>query len=215
MSDGYCWASYATGGIYWPQQSILVTPPTIEPVDLDTLKLSIRIDHDDDDALLAIYLAAARRRFEGWTLRALAEQVREVRLDRFYDAIRLPYPVHFDDAIVSVKYTDGNGAEVTVDPSDYRLTDAESEMGAVLRPVYNGTWPDPRLDAESVRIRYTCGYPIEGSPAAVSAPGEVVAAICAFVGHMYQHRESVADSETYEVPDLCWHMMTGQKVRWF
>ncbi len=214
-ADLGCYAP-AYSGIYEPAESYLITAPTVEPVALGWLKSALEIDHDDNDAQLATWIAAARRRFEGYTARAFVSQVREIRLDRFYDAVRLPYPVHAANAIVSVTYTNDAGADVVVDGAAYRLTEVGSLTGAVLRPAYNTTWPSARLDVEAVRIRYTCGYQLgSGDALLASVPPEIPTAIAHFVGSLMEHRESVADAEVYEVPDHCWSLLGGLKARWF
>lgn len=46
---------------------VLVTPPALQLVTLDEAKLHCRVDHADDDTLIAGYIAAAVGHLDGWT----------------------------------------------------------------------------------------------------------------------------------------------------
>jgi uncharacterized phiE125 gp8 family phage protein len=55
------------------------------PVSL--LKSHVRVDFDDDDALLALYLSAATSHFERATRRLLSQQTRTLKLGAFIDSM--------------------------------------------------------------------------------------------------------------------------------
>jgi hypothetical protein len=59
------------------------TPPLNEPVDMDTLKNHLRVSTDLDDALIGIYLQAARELVEGESGRSLVNKVYRQSHDRF------------------------------------------------------------------------------------------------------------------------------------
>lgn len=46
---------------------VLVTPPTAQIVSLDEAKLHCRVDHAEDDTLIATYISAAIGHLDGWT----------------------------------------------------------------------------------------------------------------------------------------------------
>src|SRR4051812_9447312 len=54
--------------------SILLTPPAVEPVTLADAKAYLRIDNDDDDAVISALIAGARSHIEAQTRRALITQ---------------------------------------------------------------------------------------------------------------------------------------------
>lgn len=187
---------------------ILVTPPTLEPVELVRAKEHLRTDLSSsaEDALIEILVSAAREWAEGQTSRALITQTWRESFDRFpaggespwrqgygwrrhpladqleYDAIRLGLaPVQ---SVSSVKYIDATGAEQTMPPSDYVVDTAS--LPAKIRPAYGVTWPDTRAQANAVTVEYVAGY--GDDPASVPAP--IRAAMLLVLGDLYANREA-------------------------
>ena len=87
----------------------VITPPT-EPVTLADARLHLRVTDTAEDALIGVWITAAREACEHYTQRSIGSQTLELRLDEFPDgAIDLPRsPV---TAITSLKYIDTNGTE--------------------------------------------------------------------------------------------------------
>lgn len=171
---------------------ILITPPTQDVVSLDSANQQLRLGETDDDNLVEIYLAAAVNRLDpaggGFLGRALRPQTWEYRLCGFPSCpIELPYPPLI--AIASVKYDDNSGVEQTlVAGTDYQVVGAGGKDAAHLVPAYGKSWPTARSYPESVRIRYSCGYPL-ADPDPLPAP--LVQAILLMTGNWYQNREAV------------------------
>jgi uncharacterized phiE125 gp8 family phage protein len=168
-------------------------------MDLDLVKSQVRVDHNDDDALIEAYADAAVAGIDGpagWLGRSLALQTLELRLDRFptCDNVVLPYGPVID--VLSVKYDDGDGVEQTWDPANFNLLAADGY--GVLQRAYDSTWPSNRLYGEAVRIRYRAGYVVDVAqdPPASNVPGAIVAAILLYAGHLYANREAVKVGET-------------------
>lgn len=135
----------------------LITAPTVEPIDVATLKSWCRIDVPDEDTLLtALCIPAARLACENAIGRALLEQTWEVVLDAWPSASAIELPRSPALAITSVKYINTSGVETTLDPSAYAL-DKDSEPGWLL-PAYGTDWPEARFTANAIRVRYTAGY---------------------------------------------------------
>lgn len=161
---------------------VVVTPPT-PAIDLDVVKSHLRVEFNDDDALIQAYVDAAVSHIDGpggWLGRSVWPQTLELRQNVFGDDTRLPYgPVQ---SVTSIKYVDGDGAEQTVPPADYFLTgDGEIKLS------HGASWPSLRGDAEGVRIRYEAGHE--------TLPGAVLSAVLLMVGDLYNHRGSTG-SET-------------------
>ena len=143
----------------------LITAPAVEPLTVaDAVTLAhLRVDSSELNAAIALYIAAARRQAEHITERALITQTWELALDAYPAAeIRLPRPNLL--SIVSVKYDDVNQVEQTLLNTAY-TADTYSQPGWVL-PAYGTAWPTALAAANSVRIRYTCGY----GPTAADVP---------------------------------------------
>ena len=61
--------------------SILLTGPAIEPISLEETKTFLRIEHNDEDQLIAALIAGARSHIEAQTQTALITQDWRVVLD--------------------------------------------------------------------------------------------------------------------------------------
>lgn len=168
----------------------IAVEPAIEPVSLADAKLWCRVDDDDtaQDAIINLLIRAARERAEEITGRALIERTLDLILDAFPDpdqTIELPYsPI---TGVESITYIDRDGITQTLEgsPTQWHL-DADT---ARLQPLYGENWPTTRDQAGAVRIRYTCGYAVTGSP---DGDAEKRAAVPALVRQWMQARISTA-----------------------
>lgn len=140
-----------------------ITAPATEPITLDDVKLSLRLDASVgalEDSLLTRLIRSARERAEHITGRAFITQTWGVVLDTFPDAIELP--ITPASAVTSVKYLDVNNVEQTLNPADYVLDNFG--LTAYIVPAYGKTWPSIYPEINAVRVQYTAGY---GNAAAV------------------------------------------------
>jgi hypothetical protein len=181
--------------------------PTLEPVTLDQAKAQCRVDGDDDDSLILLYIQAAREYAEARLGRAILEQTWRFSRSSFYPrrfgrhglyalgsvsceefyfhlpSILLPKPSLI--AVLSIQYLDPTGALQTLDPSQY-AADADAEPARIV-PAPGCCWPATlwhRPDA--VQVTYTAGY---GATAA-DVPASVQLAILGLTAHWYENRES-------------------------
>lgn len=181
---------------------VVITPP--EPiVSLELAKAHLRVDDDDSDALIAVYIAAAQGAIDGpagWLGRAIGVQTLELRLPDFFaenwrtpsgfiwedgawtdwevwpfDAITLPCPPLI--SVTSITYEDTAGVDQVLDPSGWKATDDG------LTPSFNDIWPAGRIEANAVRIRYIAGY--------AAPPPPIVGACLMAVAGLYANREDV------------------------
>jgi uncharacterized phiE125 gp8 family phage protein len=148
-----------------------------------------------DDATILGMIYAATDRVEHETGRTLVEQQWEATFGTFsaYCDARLPIPSFPVLSIVSVKYTDGNGAEQTVSSGDYVLR--AGGPGYYVRPAYGLAWPGARADDDAVRVRYRAGH----SDVAL-IPAGLLQALFLIVGDLWRHRDTVSFSPAAEIP---------------
>lgn len=167
----------------------LISPPT-PPFTIEEAKQHLRVDHDDDDEIIEVYMAAATSAIDGpygLLKKAVIAQTWEVAFDAFPTAeIRLPLmPLLTLD---SVKYVDEAGDLQTVDPSAYEV-DTFSDYGWV---VPTDSWPTPMATINAVTVRWTAGSTV--------CPPDIRAAMLLMLGHLYQNREAVGGAAAHEVP---------------
>ena len=161
-----------------------VTPPTVEPITLDEAKLHLRVEGDDEKALIETLIAAARRQAESYMGRALISQVWDMDMDRFpRGEIEVPRPPL--RAVESIAYLDPQGATQTIPIADYRV-DSKREPGRVT-PADGEAWPATLAVTNAVTVRFAAGY----GDAADDVPEDIRQAILLIVGRLYAHREDV------------------------
>lgn len=167
----------------------LVTGPTSEPVTLAEAKLHLRVDIDDDDALIASLITAAREEFEN--------QADKTLFTTTYKVLRSHWPghPHIDlprakplASVTSVTYTDENDVVNTFSSANY-VVDTNAWPGRiVLRS--DASWPSATLaESNPITITYVAGY-----ASTASIPQRYKQAILLLVGHWYENREMVATS---------------------
>ncbi|RPH38347.1 hypothetical protein EHM92_00250 [bacterium] len=178
--------------------AVCIIQPTVEPVSLTEAKLHLRMRTDEspstnpEDALVALFIAAARRYAEQFTNKAFAAQTWDLYLDAFpatnYIAIPKP-PLQY---LVSLTYKDSAGASQVVsfmDPSgtvltetDEYIVDTSMEPGRLY--LKNGiSWPATIDEAQAIVIRFVCGF-----ADASDIPAEVKAAILLKLSDLYENR---------------------------
>lgn len=182
-------------------QPIRTVAPAIEPVSLAEVKAHLRIEHADEDGMIAIYLSAAVSFLDGWSGilgRCLINQTWRQDFAEFEDRLRLPFVGATD---VAVSYRNLAEAAVPLNASDFVLkTDA---LGAYLDPAPDTDWPATGKTHPPVSVTATYGY---GATAA-SVPADIRSAILVHVGQMY------ADREGGSMPPNALHALTRKYRR--
>jgi uncharacterized phiE125 gp8 family phage protein len=170
--------------------SILLTAPAAEPLSLAEAKAFLRVEHDDDDGVIAALIAGARLYVEGQTRRALLTQTWRLVLDAWPTSGRIgvrPLPLKILDAVrVYGSGTTAQAVDVAafvVDPAGGSLTFAPWAL------------PQPLRSAAGIELDVTCGY----GGAATDVPEPLRQAIRLIVAQWYEHR-GVAEPGANAVP---------------
>lgn len=192
----------------------------IEPVSLDDAKLHLRVDGDDDDALIGSMITSARVSCETRMQRSILAQSWVLSQSSFRhpwvdqherlhhgllvhpawyrarchgspESVILPHPPI--RSVTSVTYLDESLNRVTLDPSLYRLA-VVGEMLAMLRPV-GSPWPRTASEPDAVTITYAAGWE---DPSQIPAP--IISWIKLRLGSLYENREEYSAGQP--VPEL-------------
>lgn len=167
--------------------SILLAGPELEPITLDDAKQFLRVEHDDDDDLIASLIAGARIHIETQTRRALIGQRWRLTRDTWPATgcvALLPVPVQTLDA---VRVHELDGTWFAPDLSGFTVD--KSSAPARLAFVH-GAPPEPRWPVAGIEIDITCGY---GD--AEDVPEPLGQAIRMLVAHWYENRAIVAAAD--------------------
>jgi uncharacterized phiE125 gp8 family phage protein len=169
----------------------VVTQPIGEPISLDEAKNHLRIDQDDDDALIRALITAARKYCELVQGRVYAEQTLEETWDYWPSVMKLPML----QSVESITYKDSAGTVHTVEPSIYAV-DTDSYVPRVV-PRSGQQWPPfIKWPVSAVRARYVAGYETtttngvwEDKPStlavSISGLGSIISAGAAFIEGVY------------------------------
>ena len=131
----------------------LITPPTVLPLHLDEVKQHLREDLSENDGLINIYLQQALEEAHNLTQRQMIAARYQYVINCF-PACCIDLPIEPLIQVVSIDYTDANGAAQTLPANNYVITGDYSKIS----PAYNVTWPIARLEAGAVKITFDAGY---------------------------------------------------------
>lgn len=193
----------------------VISPPTLDPVLLSEAKEHCRIDSDDQDALLAGFIIAARQHCEDETDRSFITQTLQLKIDSDWpvdrcgnDCIVLPRPPHKTGAVMAITYVDTNGASQTLSPSLYQFS--EGDIFGSIRPAYGATWPTVRDQMDAITVTFVAGY--GSNPGDVPEP--VRQAIKLMISHFNENREAVTSGQMIETPLAVERLLRKYLTNW-
>ena len=149
----------------------LLTPPASEPISLAEAKLFLRIDEDDEDALVVALIAAARTAIEEATNRSLLSQNWTLTTDHVNAEAQIQLPRGPVATISTISALDAQGNATPLTNNDWVLL-AGGRL--LLKNTATGA---------AFRVQYQAGY---ASASAVPAP--LVQAVRMLCGHLYEDR---------------------------
>jgi uncharacterized phiE125 gp8 family phage protein len=178
----------------------LITPAAQEPVSIWEAKQHLRVDFDEDDALILALISAARQSAEMLTGRQFITARWKLVLDSFPgpSLMGVPAGVPFTlpghavllpkgpvQTVVAINYLDMTGSLQTMPAANYAC-DLACEP-ARITPVFGQIWPIPLPQIGAVSVTFDAGY---GGPQQV--PEGIKSWIKLRVGSLYAHREDIA-----------------------
>ncbi len=156
------------------------TAPASEPVTTAEAKLSLRVDHSEEDDLIDEYIQAAREYVEGFTNRGLMTQT----IKQYYAAFPCALDLRFApiQSVTSVKYYDGANVQQTLVLNTDYYQDIITEPGQIT-PV--DSWPTTYTRPDAVEVEFIAGY-----ANAASVPAKIKQVMYLLIGEMYEVREN-------------------------
>ena len=180
--------------------------PTIEPVSLAEAKLHLRVDHTDEDVMIAGLVTAAREWCESFTGRQFCLATWQLKRDVFAATVELPHPPL--SSFTSITYTDTAGASQTLASTVYTVNSSGIFPRVYL--AYGQTWPAVRDIPDAVTYNYIAGY---GSTAA-SVPHSIKQAVKVMIEKLYLRDPDMAVAEKLmrAASDLLWPYRAVLKI---
>jgi len=160
-------------------------------VDLDDLKLTMRIDGNDENTALNALLEACEQKVEGWCGRKLVNQ----SLTVWYDypplgpILELPYSPASAVGIVSTYAEDDT--ETTFSSDSYITDLIGNPPRLILRDGYS--WPTSLRAANALTVAYTAGY----GDTYEEVPAGIREALKLLVIHFYEGKDRQKDMKRF------------------
>lgn len=176
---------------------VLTSGPLSEPVSLEEVKLHLRIDHTDEDVLLASLVTAARIHLETMLGQCFLTQQWNLVLDHWPNMVTMVLPLGPVQAITAVTLYDMDNQTTLVDTLDYSLDAISQPARLIWRGA--GARPKPGRNHNGIEISLTVGF---GNNAG-DVPQPLRQAILLLVAHWYEHREPVGlSADVCEIPHM-------------
>jgi uncharacterized phiE125 gp8 family phage protein len=199
----------------------VITPPAVEPIDIDTVKRHCRVDSDYDDDLLTMYATTARQLVEAWLNRALITQTLQFTLTNSPPPTASPlvpqslivFPLNWPpvmrkpisiprapcQSVTSVLW--GCADDLTAaDPDEDYILNLSVEPGliSIKGPMV------PMIPQYSLQMVYVAGYGDDGT----SVPGPINHGILMTTATLYENR---GDTDA-AIPDAAFHIMAPYRL---
>lgn len=188
----------------------LVTPAAEMPVSVIEARQHCRAS-DADDAVLALYLAAAVQSVQDATNRALVTETWRLAADAFpAGCLTLPWAPLL--GVTEVRYWDAAGVDTALASTVYQVETPSGPTAPPGRLMLGPSqfWPAVQAGrADAVRITFTAGYGAEAS----TVPAPLRAAVLLMVGSMYEFREADAARALTENPAVN-RLLSPYRVIW-
>lgn len=152
-------------------------------ITIDQAKAHLRVEHGEEDTLIAALIASAFRHIENRTGQVFDKRDGVVmladKLPKGSCGLELQWTPVRD--VTEVSYLDSEGVRTALTSSD--LDVEKRGVYPVLYPAIDTAWPDHRPQRASVQITVNSGWE--------ECPADVSSAALLIIGHLYEHRESV------------------------
>jgi uncharacterized phiE125 gp8 family phage protein len=161
--------------------SILLSPPLVEPISLAEAKAYLRVEHDDDDGVIAALIAGARVHVEAQTRRALITQIWRIIRDAWPADGRIAIvPTPLRELLAARVYRlDGSTQAIDVAAFVADAASAPAVLGFTL-----GALPAPGRMVGGIELDIEVGY--GNAPSDVPEP--LRQAIRVLIAHWYENR---------------------------
>lgn len=159
--------------------AILLAGPAAEPLSLADAKAFLRVAHDDDDAVIAALIAAARSQIEAMTRCALLTQSWRLVLDRWPDDGRVRLRFGPLRELAAVRVYDGAGHTSAIDPAGFAI---DAAAGIIAAPCWS--LPLPGRSLAGIELDLALGF----GPLPSDVPELLRHALRTLVAHWYENR---------------------------
>ncbi len=170
---------------------LALTPPAAEPVTLAEAKLYLRLDQNEEDALLSTLITAARLMVEAASGRMLVEQAWRIVLDRWPSNGEIRLPLSPILSVTQARVYDVMGAPQAVAASALKL-DRQADP-PVIRIV--GEVPEIGRSRSAIEIDILAGFGAAGA-----VPALLRQAVLLLAARWFEQRGDVVGRDAATLP---------------
>jgi uncharacterized phiE125 gp8 family phage protein len=164
---------------------VMTAAPAAEPISLAEAKAHLRVDANDEDALLTSLIVAARTFVEKTLARAFVTESWSLYLDGLPRSGTIALPIAPVQEVTAVRVYDPDGVPAEIDEENYSVDALSEPARLVLSGGAAQMLPGRRLNA--YEVAFTAGY----GDAAADVPEPIRHALKLLVAHWFEHREPV------------------------
>ena len=174
-----------TAGLIESETFLLPIAVVEEPISLEEAKAHLRVTDDSEDALIELYVRAAREWVENYTGHTLLARTFTQRFNAWGDYLTLYH--HPVTTVPTIEYD-------SADDDQAAFTDYAFSLGQRPMRIYpTSSFPSLRSNGY-ITVTYTAGY-AEGT-----VPDALIQAVLLTIGHWHTTRASVSEDAMQEVP---------------
>jgi uncharacterized phiE125 gp8 family phage protein len=184
------------------------THPLPPVVGVPEAREHLRIDHNDDNAVIQGYLEAATWHVENFTGQVFSNRVVTLSLDAWPDGDAIKLPIYPVQSITSIKYYDTDGNDTTWNSDNY-IADV-ARIPPLVALAYGCSWPtETLLPVSGIQIDLVAGY---ASPDYY--PPQAKQVVKLLTGQWYEHREDLQATYLKGLPQGIEALLWGIRVTW-
>ncbi len=161
----------------------LLTAPAADPLSVTDAKNFLRVEHGDDDAIIASLIAAARSHVEAMTRCALIAQTWQFVFNCWPDSGRIQLKMGPLRALIAARIYNESGVATNIDTSQFVI---DKGAGVIAAPCWS--LPLPGRAVAGIELDVELGF---GANAG-DVPPTLLQAIRMLVAHWYENRGLVA-----------------------
>jgi uncharacterized phiE125 gp8 family phage protein len=173
--------------------AILLSGPAVEPITLAEAKAYLRVEHSDDDLVIAAFIAAARIHVETQTRRALITQTWRIVRDAWPCDGKLSVSPSPLQQILAARVYETDGSTLPIDTQAF-VADKASAPAIVAFAAWS--LPVPGRGVGGIEIDVRVGY----GDAGVNVPEPLRQALRVLVAHWYERRGVTAPGAAAMLP---------------
>ena len=165
----------------------LLTGPVGEPLSLADAKAFLRVEHDDDDSVIAALISAARNHVEALTRLGLMTQTWRIVLDCWPKDGRIGPRLGPLQSLAAARVYNEANVSSAIDAGHFV---ADAAAGVIAAPGWS--LPAPGRAVAGIELDVVIGF----GEAASDVPQILIQAIRMLVSHWYENRSLVAIGQT-------------------